>query len=532
MEQLAAPPSPPAVRVWRSTAIFFLIAFALVFGAFSVGRKVQPDENVFIASATLLSRHFLLPYRDYHYNHMPTLLIIYALLFRVCSYLLLTARTFCALCAAGAAALFFYFAYQNFDPLAPRRRMAFSVGIAALFLADPLFTHTAGRAWNHDFPVLMSLLGFVTLSRGLELRRWGWLALAGFLVGLAVTARLTFATELLPFYLFVLFYPKIPLPRRIGLFTAFTIGGIIALIPSLWIWAQSPINAYFGNFQYPAFNTQWHFLHDDIVHQRHTLPTKLWFFIKKSWELPGNGVVMWGFVALCCLIIKERKSLRDPWRFQLAILVLLICSQIAAGLVPSPPFEQYFYAPTPFMFLAIILCLSKLPGLASNFKLDWIWIAALTICVICALPEYRGLPYLFWPPAWFPVRAHELGVKIAQQTGDQPVLTLDPLYVLEGGADIYPALATGCFGIRVGDYLTPAQRTQYKMWGSNEIRDLFAKSLPPVMISPGSDGDYEALFINLAKANGYHEVDVNLTKPGVIILWLPPATEKALAGSN
>ena len=32
-----------------ATAIFFLCALALVFGAFSVGRKVNVDENVFAA---------------------------------------------------------------------------------------------------------------------------------------------------------------------------------------------------------------------------------------------------------------------------------------------------------------------------------------------------------------------------------------------------------------------------------------------------------------------------------------------------
>jgi hypothetical protein len=177
------------------------------------------------------------------------------------------------------------------------------------------------------------------------------------------------------------------------------------------------------------------------------------------------------------------------------------------------------------MILAITLSLAKLPSLILNPKRDWIWIVCLGVCAACAVPEYRDLPYLFWPPAWFPVRAHDLGERIAAQTGPGPVLTLDPIYVLEGGLDIYPDLATGPFGIRVGDYLTPAQRAQYKMWGTDDLKRLFDSPSPPkVMISPGSDGDIEDLLTQLAKSHGYREVDVNTQKPGVIILWLPPAT--------
>src|SRR5580658_6882162 len=107
--------------------VFFLVALALVFGAISVGRKVNVDENVFVASAVLLSRHFVLLYRDYHYNHMPTLVIVYALLFRTTGYILLAARSVSAVCAAGTAAAIFYFAYDAAENLERRSRLRFAV---------------------------------------------------------------------------------------------------------------------------------------------------------------------------------------------------------------------------------------------------------------------------------------------------------------------------------------------------------------------------------------------------------------------
>ena len=73
-------------------ATCFIVALVLVF-SISIRRKVDVDEHPFIATAALLNRGFL-PYRDYHYNHMPTQVIVYAGLFRLTDHLLLAARLF------------------------------------------------------------------------------------------------------------------------------------------------------------------------------------------------------------------------------------------------------------------------------------------------------------------------------------------------------------------------------------------------------------------------------------------------------
>jgi hypothetical protein len=504
--------------LWKATGAFFFVALALVFGAFSVGRKVNVDENVFIASAALFSKHLML-YRDYHYNHMPTLVILYALLFKMTGYFLLAARSVSAICAAGIAAIVFHVAYQSLAFLNPRRRLWMAIGVGVMILVNPLFTRTAGRSWNHDFPAFFSLLGFLAISRGLQSRSLGLLAASGLAVGIAVTTRLTFATELLPFVVFVLIYPNISLARRAGLLAAFAVGCLLAMLPSIWVWAQSPVNAYFGNFQYPAFNTKWHWIHDDLAHHRDTILAKIGFFILNTClAMPGNGIVAGGFVVLS--VIALRRRLGSEFQAQLLTLILLAASQLAAGLVPSPPFVQYYFAATPFMLLGVILCLANIPDLAADRRRDWIWITCLAISLPFGIVEYRDLPRLFWIPSWWPVQAHEVGEQIARLTGPAEVLTLDPIYVLEGGLDIYPATATGCFGMRVGDYLTPAQRSEFKMWGTDEVKNLFETDPPKaVMISPGSDGDIEALFTRLAQSHGYRRVDVKAKNPA-IILWV------------
>lgn len=477
----------------------------------------------------MLSRHFILPYRDYHYNHMPTLVLIYALLFKMTGYLLLAARTFSAVFAAGAAAIFYHVAYRQFASLGARARFWFALGVGVMFLANPIFTRTAGRAWNYDFPIFASLLAFVVMARGLSERKLWLLPASGLLIGLAVTTRLTFATELLPFAMFAIFYPGIEAGRKAALFLAMIAGFLVAILPSAWVWAQSPINAYFGNFQYPALNTQWHEVHDNLVHVRYTLAPKIWYFFKIIWELPGNGLLILIFVSLIFWSFPWRKVWSDAGQFQLLILLLLVVSQVCAGLVPSPPFVNYIYGATPFMLLAVIYCLGRVPNLATNEGLKRVLAGCLIFSLAFAIPEYRNLPLLFWPSAWRPVQAHRLGQEIAAATSAGPILTLDPIYVLEGGRDIYPALGTGCFGMRVGDFLTADRRVQYRMWGTSDIEQLFAQRPPDaVMISPGSDQIFENLFVSEARAEGYKETDLH-TKDPAIFLWVPGVRAAPLA---
>src|SRR4051812_16426599 len=65
----------------RIVAAFALASFALIL-AKSMATGMDPDENVFLASAALWKKG-LLPYRDFHFNHLPTLVVIYSLLFNL-----------------------------------------------------------------------------------------------------------------------------------------------------------------------------------------------------------------------------------------------------------------------------------------------------------------------------------------------------------------------------------------------------------------------------------------------------------------
>src|SRR5260370_37836292 len=70
------------------TFLFFIVALLLVFGR-SMMAGLGVDEDSFVTTGALLARRSVLPYRDYHYNHMPTLVLVYAGVFRMTGHLLL-----------------------------------------------------------------------------------------------------------------------------------------------------------------------------------------------------------------------------------------------------------------------------------------------------------------------------------------------------------------------------------------------------------------------------------------------------------
>lgn len=559
-------------RLIGITLAFFAGAMLLVF-CISIRRKLDVDEHAFIASGALLSRRFVIPYRDYHYNHMPTEVIVYAALFRLGDHLLLIARLFQDACAAGLATailLTLYFAFKHSPPLPARGQstgplaslglpgegnttharkfrawspMALALMMGLLMLTHPLFTRTAGLSWNQDFPMLMAMLAFLAMRHAFQpgvLRTATWVAISGFLLGISVTSRLTFAPAGLGFLVFLLLYPALRPGRRIALLGAFAFGGAIACIPTIWIWAQAPWNAFFGNFLYPHLNTAYHAARD-VRHRFTVLPILKYYFLSMWLELPGIGCVAVLFIALLATTLDVRQIRRQAKDCELFALVAIIICLTAGGFMPAPPYPQYFYPPMPFMVLGIGLCLaygrvrpatdlnvhvgepaSRLDNLVHSvvrFVAEWRLELVLAVCVISALPQYRGIWQLPFISTWTPIRVHAIGVDAASKVRPGKMLTLETTYPLEGGLDVYEVLVTSRFGVRVAPMLSPAERRQYLMPTIDELAGVFQTD-PPVgtMTVLGADTALDRAINRDAQAHGY--VEVPLVPEGK--LWRAP----------
>ena len=76
---------------FRFLILFSALTILLLLFARAMFKRLDHDEHQFIASAALLARRSLLPYRDYPHFHMPYLIVIYAMLLKLTDHLLLAA---------------------------------------------------------------------------------------------------------------------------------------------------------------------------------------------------------------------------------------------------------------------------------------------------------------------------------------------------------------------------------------------------------------------------------------------------------
>src|SRR5436309_2565429 len=89
------------------------------------------------------------------------------------------------------------------------------------------------------------------------------------------------------------------------------------------------------------------------------------------------------------------------------------------------------------------------------------------------------------PQQWVPSRVHEIGRTLCASTNGQ-VLTLLPLFPLEGNAPIYKEFATGPFAWRVAPYVAePVQRTVGLV--DDAHLESYLEPVPPAAILTGGE---------------------------------------------
>jgi hypothetical protein len=102
------------------------------------------------------------------------------------------------------------------------------------------------------------------------------------------------------------------------------------------------------------------------------------------------------------------------------------------------------------------------------------------------------------------MQAHATAVETMRQLPPGLVLTIEPLFPLEGGGRIDPRFAVGRFAPRVADLMTAQQRKQYFMPGLGEMASVFDEDSPgSVLIMRGSDARVQDSMVSEALARGY-----------------------------
>ena len=227
-----------------------LVVVSALLASVSLRHGLDHDESFFVAGGALIARQGLLPYRDFLYLHTPYLALLYALLFRVSSYLLLSSRLSSTAFAVAGLAVLLVMVWRELDRVPLELRIA--VATASLFAVatNPIVLENVGRATNEDlaiFCVLVAVLFFLQGWRNSRAPRA--LFISGLFAGLATGARVPSGLVLAVLFLLLAGDALRAAPgRSYKGWLGFTAGGALALIPAAVLVLQAPSQSLFGLF--------------------------------------------------------------------------------------------------------------------------------------------------------------------------------------------------------------------------------------------------------------------------------------------
>jgi 4-amino-4-deoxy-L-arabinose transferase-like glycosyltransferase len=476
-------------------ALVAMIGFLFVS---SMGRALNHDEHQFIAPAILLLRAGLLPYCDYPFFHMPDLVFIFAGIFSLTSRLLLAARCFNVLCATLLLLLIFAVAARAFCSRAERRWLI-ALGFVLVLSLNPFFRFTAGRAWNHDLPMLAAVAAFLAFMRAGESKRaLLWMGVTGGLVGIAAGTRLSFAPLVAPFALAILIFP-VSGRSRISCLTSCLIGLILALLPVALLFLAAPSQFIFDNFTWNgAINRLYRV---STVPPQLLLLRKLGFPFQEFLKSPSDVMLIVGFTYFALRPGRPGGWLRLVHDREIGVLLMILPFLFIGSWAPAHSFRQYYYPFVPFLLLGNIIGLSRqVPG---RLPVGWLFAATLLASFLEAIPDLTNSSSILRMSRWPVVTVHQKASEISALLPEGRILTLAPIFPLEAGLRIYPEFATGPFAWRTASLLDEQQRTRFHLIAPSDL-ERFLDTQPPEGILTGFEhAEFEQPLKEYARARGY-----------------------------
>lgn len=478
-------------------------------------RPLDHDEHQFIASAVLLARNLQLPYKDYPYFHMPNLVLAYAMLFKFTDHLLLGARIFSVVCSSMTLVLIFSIVCNLFPRHGYFTRFLISAGSVIVLLMNPLFAHTSGLAWNHDLAVLFILAAFAIYCYCRKAGRTkNWLFFSGLLLGAAMGTRLSIAPGIIAFVIMIVAYPNWRMNReKWYVVLAFSLGIFVSLLPSLFVFGYTPKAFVFGNIDYPQLNTMYR---EAMGYQRAMTVWGKLVYIKWMMSHPGNLIVLISFILVFLWRAPITPNGREADDFGFWFLLILVPFLLLGSIAPTPLWAQYFYAPIPFLVIGILYGVATCGD--EGEKVRWslrLFATAVIVCSIYGVSNYRYLSTPRSADEWIATEVHEVGIEIKREVVEGRVLTLAPIFPLEGGAEIYKEFATGPFAWRTAAFVREKDRRELGLISEDDLEEFLQKD-PPRAILVGFERDLEKPLVKYARGRGYKALKLSNGK----ILWL------------
>ncbi len=482
-------------RVLVSLGVLLLSIWLVVL---ALTQPLNHDEHQFLASGWLMAQG-LWPWRDFPLFQMPLLVALYGLWACVSDWLLLGGRLLAALAAAIALGWVWWRARWLWGA---RGGGVVATALVAMLAVHPQVVYAAGKAWNHSVGLLFACLAVEAwLAAGRQPRAWHWPFLGGVALALAAGVRLTFAVLGLP-----LLWAWGHRRYRWGAWGWWLAGGLVGLLPlSLFVLA-APVQCFDQTVRFHSLVDTSYFralggamgASQRLAYALDLLGANYYLPFSAGALLAGLPVFWW------------RKH-RAVWLSCVGVALALLWAALQKVVV----FVQYFYAPLPFLALALAC------GLAAFAERHKKWVVRVVVCVAAVMVwNQRSALEAFakWnrPEEWTPVRLHRQAQQWMRVADADTVLTLSPLYALEGARAIYPAFAASPFAWRTARHWPPAMRARNGIVGPDQL-SAFAQAHGIRAVLTGFEPGIEDALDDWAEARGLTPV---MPDAHGVLLWL------------
>ena len=490
----------------------FLFSFViLILFSRVVSINISHDEYQFVASTQVFISQGQIPYLDYPFLHMPYQIVVNSIAVLFSDYHLFAIRSLNAFFFLVSILIVFFLVTHIYNSHSFILKYLAGTLSVMLFLFDPTLLGMDGRALNHAFPVLLSLLAYVTFQYWASNKQSVIPLLGcGFLIGLATGVRLSFAVLVIPFVIMLAFCPGLqPVTDLFKRISTFLVGLCLSLLPVGLLLINAPNEFFFGNYVYIKLNTIYR---QEVLFQHSMTPVaKIQYFIANVLAHPGPIILYFGllFSALYLFAKLIRRDSQNNGMLSLSVLTSLVL--VGSGFAPTPLWPQYFFAPVPFLVIGLFTWIATIQK--TNIKrLLFIGISAAAIIGFPFQLTGNQIDVLRNRSQWIPVQTHALAQQIHKTVNQGKVATLAPIYPLEAGLETYPSFIVGPFVWRTAPLLSAEGRANYQVTSFHELEGLLDAD-PPSAIITGLETDYgfdaysfgllEKPLIDYAVANGY-----------------------------
>lgn len=459
--------------------------FAAAIGANSMTKEIGRDEQMYCTAGALLSKGQMI-YKDFSYpSQLPYHPLLLAALYKVLgtTHYLLVGRLV-SVASDFLVVILTLLIYRSV--LGPRRAEGLLFGLAAatLYVFNPFVDYAAGYAWNHDAVILCVVLAFWLLvatdfRKGPCCLRVGFM---GFFLTVATCMRVTTALVELVFLWAIFRMAGGNLRDRIRVILPFLGAALLMSLWPAWVIAQAPQAFRLNLIRIPTLYGRW--LHEiGMTFSKASLTVN-------AVRTPGCLILLVLAVGMVWAGLQCRSNLDAQERRKALLAALLPLVFLAIAYVPPTMWLQYLAMPVPFITIAFVYPLLALRRQASARDLGkrvgaFAMPVAALLSVVMGPTVLSRTVFVLIPEKWEPIRLHKISrAAMGEVKEPRRVLTLGPLYALEGGCDIYPELSSGSIVYRIVDQMTPEERQITRTVGPGTL-DQMGKARPPAAVIVG-----------------------------------------------